>query len=185
MSINLSPNILNTSFLRPLNFSQYFTIRGKPGYTAWLNYSYHTPLFFNSKLFLAVLVKAWHLSCLLSVWGLGDILRKKSRPTKWEPTAQEVVPRKKILWNQFSPLPPRERVFKKKKKSVCTYEMGTFMKDDLDVRNLPFSNLNENSCKHDNVWKKSELIDANSPLGHLEFNSILRYFQLKWTFIET
>lgn len=25
--------------------------------------------------------------------------------------------------------------------------MGTFLEDDLDVRNLPFSNLNENSFK--------------------------------------
>lgn len=28
-----------------------------------------------------------------------------------------------------------------------SYEMGTFLEDDLDVRNLRFSNLNENSFK--------------------------------------
>lgn len=40
---------------------------------------------------------------------------------------------------------------------------------------------------HANMTKfeKSELIDANSPLRHLEFNSISRYFQVKQSFIET
>lgn len=68
MSINLGPNILNTSFLKPLNFnfSQHFIIRGKTDYTVWLNDSYHTPLSFANNLCQAFTNKAKiYLPCCL------------------------------------------------------------------------------------------------------------------------
>lgn len=67
--------------------------------------------------------------------------------------------REKISVKPVSFFFPRERLIKKKKIGLylrknlksLSYEMGTFIEDDLDIRNLPFSNLNENLCKHDKV----------------------------------
>jgi len=58
MSINLGPDILNTSYLMSLNCSQYFIINGNTGYAVWLNDSYHTPLLSVNKLCQAFTNKA-------------------------------------------------------------------------------------------------------------------------------
>lgn len=48
--------------------------------------------------------------------------------------------------------------------------MGPFIEDHLDVRNLPLRT-------HANMIKseKSEPIDVNCPLRHLEFSSIFKF----------
>lgn len=71
MSINLGPNLLNTSFLKPLNFSHYFTIRRKMGYTVWLNGCYHTLLPFANKFCQAFTNKAkiYLVYCLYEAYG--------------------------------------------------------------------------------------------------------------------
>lgn len=57
------------------------------------------------------------------------------------------------------------------------------MECELDVRNLPSSN--ERTHANTTKLEKGDLIDANSPLRHLEFKSPFRCFQLKQSFIET
>lgn len=147
MSINLGPNVLNTSLLKPLNFSHYFTVRGKTGYTVWLNDSYHTLLSFANKFCQAFTNKAkiCLVYCLYEAYGTywGKITAEQQNERQMYRKLCQKKNYVKPVSGFFS-----KGATNKREKKICLYlrkslkslscEMGTFIKHYLDVRNLPF-----------------------------------------------